>query len=420
MIQLKGGSLFMNTHHNDAKRTRRTQEVFGARSVLGTSLMALLLAPLPSGCSNNQTHPGDEDEETPEESSSNEEDNNQKEDEDTSDDKDPSDKEDPSNRPKPGSKDKKKTDECVEPKRIICDKDSEDPLHAFGINCPGDSIQVDAQFSGVVTARGVLEKLGNTKAFEPREGKRYLVLGTGNVAELQQEAPSTDIPLLPTYCSDDLQASWDKKTKLPAPIVTTRVGKQDCMAKPSLIGTGDCSNTIQAQWEATKGRRYRANDLQELRIKTKVPSWARSLTYDFAFLTTEYPGYYKNAFNDLFIAWLESKSWTGNISFDKKGSPISLNAGFLDYRDARQGVINDPECATGCTAKELEGTCMKGHAATRWLSTKVGVTPGEEIELVFTIVDLGDSMMDSYVLLDNFRWSCDVQKMPETDPPPPI
>lgn len=408
----------MNTHHNDEKRARLTQEGCGMKTVLGTSLLALMLISLPSGCSKEKNHSGDDSEES-EEPSSSEQESEKTEEEDSSDDKESSPEKGPSNRPDPGSDDKK-PDECEEPKRVVCDKDSEDPLHAFGINCPGDPVQVDAQFSGVVTARGVLEKLGKSKAFDPREGQRYLVIGTGNVAELQIEAPSTDLPLLPSFCSDDLQAAWDKKTDLPAPIVTTRVGTQDCMAKPSLIGTGDCSNTIQAQWEATKGRRYRANDLQELRIKAKVPSWARSLTYDFAFLTTEYPGYYKNAFNDLFIAWLESKSWTGNISFDKKGSPISLNAGFLDYRDARQGVINDPECATGCTAKELEGTCMKGHAATRWLSTKVGVTPGEEIELVFTIVDLGDSMMDSYVLLDNFRWSCDPQKMPETDPPPPI
>lgn len=309
---------------------------------------------------------------------------------------------------------------CKEPKRIVCDKDSEDPLHAFGINCPKDATQISAEFSGAVTARGVFEKLGNTEAFHPREGTRYLVLGTGNVAEMHSETPASDIDLLPTYCSDDLQTDWDRKTSLPSPIVPNRVGDKDCWDLPSLIGTGDCSNTIQAQWDATSGRRHRANDLQELRIKAKVPKWAHSLTYDFAFLTTEYPGYYKNDFNDIFIAWLQSKTWTGNISFDKKGSPISLNAGFLDYKDARNGSFKDPECAKGCTAVELEGSCMKGHAATRWLTTKVGVTPGEEIELVFAVVDLGDSMMDSYVFLDNFRWSCEEQETPKTDPPPPV
>lgn len=314
----------------------------------------------------------------------------------------------------------KSNGECEEPKRIVCDEDSEDPLHALGVNCPKDPTQIDAQFSGAVSARGVFESMGNTEAFNPREGGRYLVLGTGNVAEMHNETPSSDVDLLPSYCSDDLVTDWDKKPTLPAPIIPTRVGEKSCWDLPSLIGTGDCSNTIQAQWDATSGRRHRANDLQELRIKATVPEWAHSLTYDFAFLTTEYPAYYKNDFNDIFIAWLQSESWTGNISFDKKGSPISLNAGFLDFKDARNGTLKDPDCATGCIAKELEGSCMKGHAATRWLTTRVGVTPGEEIELVFAVVDLGDSMMDSYVFLDNFRWSCETQKTPKTDPPPPV
>lgn len=307
--------------------------------------------------------------------------------------------------------------ECQEPARVVCDDKSEDPLHAMGINCPKDPVQVEAEFTGPIPARGVLEKLGSTDAFAPREGQRYLVLGTGKVQELGLETPATDIALAPTYCSDDLKGSWDKKNTFPAPLNPVRVGEKDCHDDPSLVGTGDCSNTLQAQWEASQSRINRVNDLQELRIKAKVPSWAHSLSFNFAFLTTEYPSYYKHGYNDLFIAWLESKSWTGNISFDAKGNPISLNAGFLDYKDAQNGSLNDPECATGCIAPELAGSCLKGHAGTRWLNTKVGVTPGEEIELIFAIVDIGDSVMDSFVLLDNFRWSCESQKSPETDPP---
>lgn len=317
----------------------------------------------------------------------------------------------------PKSSDIPDSGDCQEPARVICDDKSEDPLHALGINCPEDPVQVEAGFTGPVHARGVLQKLGKTDAFTPREGQRYLVLGTGKIEELGLETPATDIPLAPTFCSDDLEASWDRKNSFPAPLNPARVGEKDCHQAPNLVGTGDCSNSLQAQWEASKSRSNRVNDLQELRIKAKVPSWARSLSFNFAFLTTEYPSYFKHGYNDLFIAWLESKSWTGNISFDAKGNPISLNAGFLDYKDAQQGSLNDPECATGCTAPELAGSCLKGHAGTRWLSTKVGVTPGEEIELVFAIVDIGDSVMDSFVLLDNFRWSCESQKGPETDPP---
>ncbi len=90
------------------------------------------------------------------------------------------------------------------------------------------------------------------------------------------------------------------------------------------------------------------------------------------------------------MAWLESERWTGNVSFDDEGNPISLNAGFLDY-------IQSPE---------LAGTHLEEHAATRWLHTTAPVTPGETITLVLAIFDVSDQAWDSYVILDNFRWGC--------------
>lgn len=100
--------------------------------------------------------------------------------------------------------------------------------------------------------------------------------------------------------------------------------------------------------------------------------------------------WFQRPFNDLFIAWLESEAWTGNISFDEMGNPISLNAGFLDFK----------------AAPELGGTALHDHAATRWLRTKVGVRPGERIRLSLLMIDLADDYLDSTVLLDDFRWEC--------------
>lgn len=298
-----------------------------------------------------------------------------------------------------------------------CDKGSDDPLHAMGINCPGADPQIKASFVGTDNSRGVRSSLGKTDAFNPREGSKYLVLGTGKVAELDKETPEGDNDYGPRYCSDVLGKIGVPGDKLPAPIKTNRVGTQDCEQNPALVGTGDCSNTIQAQWDAAGSDKPRANDYAELRLKIKVPLWAKSLSYDFAFATVEYPGYYGKQYNDLFIAWLESKRWTGNVSFDDKGNPISLNAGFLDYRDAEKGTFNDPDCKNGCKAEELHGSCFKQHASTKWLRTSFGVTPGEEIELIFAIMDLHDPILDSYVLLDNFRWGCEDKGKPKTDPP---
>jgi hypothetical protein len=134
-----------------------------------------------------------------------------------------------------------------------------------------------------------------------------------------------------------------------------------------------------------------------------VPHTATSIEYSFAFFSTEYPIYYGSEYNDLFVGWLESEQWTGNVSFDAQGAPISLNAGFLDFRD------------DDATLPELAGTCMSGHAGTKWLSTTAPVTGGEEILLVLAIFDLSDSQLDSYVFVDDVHFGCEGGP-PETTP----
>ena len=75
----------------------------------------------------------------------------------------------------------------------------------------------------------------------------------------------------------------------------------------------------------------------------------------------------------------------------------------------------DPSCPPPCKAPELAGTCLEGHAATQWLTTTAGVTPGETITVVFGVIDLGDDILDAIVLLDNFRWDCQGGP-PQTNP----
>ena len=54
-----------------------------------------------------------------------------------------------------------------------------------------------------------------------------------------------------------------------------------------------------------------------MRIEGAVPEGQNSISYDFAFFTVEYPFYFGMPFNDMYIGWLESENWTGNISFDE-------------------------------------------------------------------------------------------------------
>lgn len=317
---------------------------------------------------------------------------------------------DPDEQPKTGGS------SCDDHKHVACDEKSDDPFHAIGINCPGESPQIEASFRGSEKARGLRTRFGPSKAFDPREGTRYLVLGTGNIDKLD----TPESPLGDNVCSVDLGKKFDLET-LPAPMKVKRVGQKTCAEDPSLVGKGDCSNSIEDQWNAAaapgNGVKAGAHDYSEMRLKMTVPVWAKSLSFDFAFMTVEYPEFFKLEYNDFFVVWLESKKWTGNISFDKNGKPISLNAGFFDFKDSSRPVPQDKDCLLGCDAQELHDTCLKEHASTKWLTTSVGLTPGEEIELIFAIVDLGDSSLDSFAFIDNFQWGCEEQEEPETNPP---
>ena len=293
--------------------------------------------------------------------------------------------------------------ECTAPEHTPCDGNN-DPIAAIGLNCPGEpAMEVQNTVPQHPGAIGVRSNFGTAGVFVPREGQNYAVLGSGFIADLDNVTPETDAATGhsgPTHCNDDLGPEYDPGTMLPPPLMTNDVGAVDCTEDPSLVGTGDCSNTIQGQFSQGNS----ANDYTEIRFSATVPDTVTSFSYDFAFFSTEYPFYYGSAFNDMYVGWLQSEIWTGNISFDEMGNPISLNAGFLDYRD------------DAGTLPALAGTCMRYHAGTKWLSTTAGVVPGEQITVVFAIFDLSDSILDSYVFLDNFQWGCDGDSKPTTKP----
>lgn len=287
--------------------------------------------------------------------------------------------------------------ECEIPPHTPCDANANTPIvQAIGLNCPGDVPQVTFATNGSAAAIGTRSSFGGTGAFPPQEGSQYVVIGSGRTDELDNALG----------CNSDLGA-YDPGT-LPAPMIGSNVGAQTCTENPALIGTGDCSNTIENQLAGT------VNDYTELRITATVPTTVNSFSYSLAYMSYEYPDYYLSVYNDMYIGWLESEVWTGNVSFDEQGAPISLNAGFLDYRDANP--LNDPMCQGNCSAPEIHNTCMQGHAATKWLTTSAGVKPGEQITIVLAIFDMSDSILDSYAFVDNFQWGCDGDQPPSTVP----
>jgi hypothetical protein len=274
--------------------------------------------------------------------------------------------------------------ECELEVHVPCDEGTNDLFEAIGLNCPGEPM-VTTSVMGSPLARELRSSFGPTDMFDPREGSVYAVLSSGYVSEL--DTSQFGPPIGPAWCNSDLGDEWNMGASLPAPIQPNDVGADTCNDDPSLVGTGDCSNTIEEQFSLGGS----ANDYTEMRIEATVPADVSAFRFDFAFFSVEYPHYVGDPFNDLFIGWLESENWTGNISFDGAGNPISISAGFF--------------ALTGNIA-EFQGTCMRGHGGTGWLRTTASVSPGEDITVVLAIFDLSDSILDSVVFIDNWEWGC--------------
>jgi hypothetical protein len=166
-----------------------------------------------------------------------------------------------------------------------------------------------------------------------------------------------------------------------------------------------------------------AFDSVSLRTRIRVPTNAKSFSYQFKFYSAEFPEYLCQKYNDFFVALLKS-SWTpdpsanppqqplpadGNIAFDGQGNPVSVNNGFF------QVCFPPFEAPAGtCPSGTLDlvgngmggwGSNLKDGGGTDWLTNTAPVVPGETIDLQFVIWDAGDHNVDSLVLLDHFRWS---------------
>jgi hypothetical protein len=289
--------------------------------------------------------------------------------------------------------------DCAPPAPLSCDASSEDPLQVVGLDCLGGTPAAGGS-SG--PPGSIAAHLGPLGPYEVREGEKFLIMSTGvaghlslSHAELEGVCAGTNWPDLCPSTEHGVGPS-----SLPPPLNVARVDDTlTCVDDPSLVGSGDCSNSLFAQWSACGGG-CEVWDYAELRIGLTVPEHTYGLAFDFAFLSVEWPDFAGGGFNDMFVAWLESETWTGNVSFDDAGSPITVNAGFTDY-----------------TGDELDGFAMQGHAGTRWLTTGFGVAPGETLQLVLAVFDLTDDDYDSVVLLDAFRWTC-TGTPPTTEPVP--
>jgi len=168
------------------------------------------------------------------------------------------------------------------------------------------------------------------------------------------------------------------------------------------------------------------NDDIGLQLELRAPTNATGYSFEFTFYSFEFPEYVCTPFNDQFIALVApppAGSINGNISFDSKTNPVSVNIAMFDVCEPSSIGQFAQHCAFACPAPpnpycplgpfELVSTGFQGEwannqgGATGWLVTTAPVTGGEQIVIRLAIWDTGDQILDSTVLVDNFAWLAD-------------
>ena len=175
------------------------------------------------------------------------------------------------------------------------------------------------------------------------------------------------------------------------------------------INAADDSNTLAQQWQIGGND---PNDKIWFTFSATAPALTEGYSFDFAFFSSEWPTYVNTTFNDLFVAWVVTDSFTGNISVINN-QPTTITALHSHWSNVpvNQGsktCANFGSAGPGfsCNEPQLAGTGYETHAATDWTPVNQNIESGTNLDIYFFVSDMGDTALASAVALDNFRWRC--------------
>ena len=163
------------------------------------------------------------------------------------------------------------------------------------------------------------------------------------------------------------------------------------------------------------------HDLTQFHMTLVIPSNVFGFSFDYIFLTSEYPEWICSEFNDTFYGLATGDPAINggqltNLTFDVPGGQINTNNQWIEqapnwslsiagtgYEDAEPF----PMCGLGsgipgCTPPNPCPAFI--GSTTGWLRTTSPATPGATVTITFSIHDEGDGVLDSAVAIDNFQW----------------
>ncbi len=298
---------------------------------------------------------------------------------------------------------------CIPQQQYIsCDQDLDKgdpmgPFHAIGVGCsdnPEESILISNEIfnspdpSAWQLARGFGNYHINNDPMEPllfsaREGESLLMLSTGKISGVDNLGVVVE-----PYNSQEGNGE--------------NANPDEDFFLPNFEPDDDQSGTLPLQWEIGAGN---PNDKIWMSFQTTSPPNTKGFQLAFALQSAEWPVYVNTTFNDLFIVWLVTDDFTGNIAIAEKSAMTitSLHHHWTSVGFENPNCANFPPDGAGysCNEPQLSGTGFETHGATRWLRLNYPLDAGETIQLAFWLADMADTVLATQVLLDRFRWRCE-------------
>ncbi|HVH98537.1 MAG TPA: choice-of-anchor L domain-containing protein, partial [Enhygromyxa sp.] len=250
----------------------------------------------------------------------------------------------------------------------------------------------DNRYNGKLWAANLTNWINpNDEEIPNNTSTAILILSTGVVAAANGQGVVTE-----TNGNQDANGENNNLDDggLPVPLSALRGSNNGQGGTPfeNCDGVNDCSDSLYNHWYVNGWNN--PNDKLWMTMDLTVPAGTEGYVFDFAYFSSEFPSWYNTQYNDLFIAWSTSETYTGNITFVNQ-APLTItsleNAGAFQYK---------------ANAPQLAGTGFEGHAGTGWFAARGSAAPEENFQVTFFIADMADSSLATGVLLDNFRWEC--------------
>ncbi|PIU48715.1 MAG: hypothetical protein COS94_00735 [Candidatus Hydrogenedentes bacterium CG07_land_8_20_14_0_80_42_17] len=169
----------------------------------------------------------------------------------------------------------------------------------------------------------------------------------------------------------------------------------------SLIPGANTSSGVSKDQNITdgKGSENGGDDIVVFRIVIDPPDTAQSFSFDFVFLSEEYPEFVGSPYNDFFLAEKDGHA----ITYDTTGGAAKANSIYNMSKDQSGNIISINNNFFKENPDQNTGTQMDGW--TPILTTCAPLIGTDSLVLTFSVGDMGDAILMSVAYIDNFKFS---------------